>query len=123
MRKGYTLLLIEQKKPVIDTVKKVAERHGLHLIVAEDGQEGLDIARAESPDMIIVRRNCPVLDALSMSVLLKQSKKTEKIPVMVICSEATAAEREKFQDAGCNDCLEEPFTEDELKRHIEDWLP
>ncbi len=115
-------MLIEQKSAVIDKVKNVARRHGLRVLLAEDGQEGLDIAKAESPDMIIVRRDSPVLDALSMSVLLKQSKKTESIPVMVICSEASAAERERFQDAGCNDCLEEPFTEEELKKHLEDWL-
>ncbi len=123
MKKGNTILLVEQRATVIEMVKNVARQHGIRVILAEDGQEGLDMAKAECPDMIIVRRDCPVLDALSMSVLLRQSKKTEEIPVMVICSEAPAAERERFQDAGCNDCIEEPFTEEELERHIEGWLP
>ncbi len=123
MKRDDTILLIEQRSTVIETVKNVADSCGVKLLVAEDGQEGLDMASAESPDMIIVRRDSPVLDALSMTVLLKQSKETEDIPVIVICAEASASELEKFHDAGCNDCIEEPFTEQELKEHLKEWLP
>ncbi len=122
MKRDDTILLIEQRAGVIETVRNVAGSFGIRLLVAEDGQEGLDVANAESPDMIIVRRDSPVLDALSMSVLLKQSKKTEDIPIIVISTEVSASELEKFQDAGCNDCIKEPFTEDELKKYLKDWL-
>jgi two-component system cell cycle response regulator DivK len=118
-----TILLVDNKADVRETLGKIAGQLGLRLLLAEDGQEGLDIAKSENPDIIMIRRNAPILDALSMSVLLKQSDKTRDIPVVVICSDASPSELERFQDAGCSYCLKEPFTTDELNERLKDWLP
>jgi two-component system cell cycle response regulator DivK len=123
MKEGQTILLVDYNQSVIDTVRKLVNQTGLRLILAEDGQEGLDLVKAELPDLIIIRKDVPVLDALSMSVLLKQSPKTQDIPVIVICTMASSSERERFHDAGCIDFIEEPFTVNDLLQRLEDWLP
>ncbi|MEA3385381.1 MAG: response regulator [Thermodesulfobacteriota bacterium] len=123
MKEGQTILLVDYNESVIDTVRKLANQSGLKLLLAEDGQEGLDLAKAELPDLIIIRKDVPILDALSMSVLLKQSPETDDIPVVLICMVASSSERERLHDAGCSGFIEEPFTENDLLQRLEDWLP
>lgn len=122
MKEGKTILLVDYNESVIETVRKLVNQTGLRLILAEDGQEGLDLAKAELPDLVIIRKDARILDALSMSVLLKQSPETEDIPVMVICTVASSSERERLHDAGCSGFIEEPFTANDLFQKIEDWL-
>jgi len=123
VKDGQTILLVDDNEDVIATVKAVAVKERLRLITAEDGQEGIDIANQELPDLILIRGNAKVLDAMSMSILLKQSEETKNIPVMVLCSDLSAQERERFQDAGCCGCIKEPLTERHLIKIIEEWLP
>ena len=123
MKEGQTILLVDYNESVIDTVRKLANQSGLKLLLAEDGQEGLDLAKAELPDLIIIRKDVPILDALSMSVLLKQSQETDDIPVVLICTVASSSERERLHDAGCSGFIEEPFTTNDLLQRLEDWLP
>ncbi|RKX62615.1 MAG: hypothetical protein DRP37_01115 [Thermodesulfobacteriota bacterium] len=123
VKEGQTILLVDYNESVIETVSKLANQSGLKLLLAEDGQEGLDLAKAELPDLIIIRKDVPILDALSMSVLLKQSSETDDIPVVLICTVASSSDRERLHDAGCNGFIEEPFTTNDLLQRLEDWLP
>ena len=123
MKEGQTILLVDYNESVIETVRKLANQTGLKLLIAEDGQEGLDLAKAELPDLIIIRKDVPILDALSVSVLLKQSHETDNIPVVLICTVASSSERERLHDAGCSGFIEEPFTANDLLQRLEDWLP
>ena len=123
MKEGQTILLVDYNESVIETVRKLANQTGLRLLFAEDGQEGLDLAKAELPDLVIIRKDVPILDALSMSVLLKQSPETDNIPVVLICTVASSSERERLHDAGCSGFIEEPFTANDLLQRLEDWLP
>ena len=123
MKEGQTILLVDYNESVIETVRKLANQAGLKLLLAEDGQEGLDLAKAELPDLVIIRKDVPILDALSMSVLLKQSPETDDIPVVLICAVASSSERERLHDAGCSGFIEEPFTANDLLQRLEDWLP
>ena len=123
MKEGQTILLVDYNESVIETVRKLANQNGLRLLLAEDGQEGLDLAKAELPDLVIIRKDVPVLDALSMSVLLKQSPETDNIPVVLICTTVSSLEKERVHDAGCSGFIEEPFTENDLLQRLEGWLP
>lgn len=123
MKEGQTILLVDYNESVIETVRNIANQNGIRLLLAEDGQEGFDLAKAELPDLIIMRKDVPILDALSVSVLLKQSHETENIPVILICKAASSSERERLHDAGCSSFIEEPFTGNDLLQRLEDWLP
>ncbi|NIA08731.1 MAG: response regulator [Nitrospiraceae bacterium] len=123
MKKGQTILLVDYNKEIIDTVRSAVEQTGLRLILAEDGQEAFDIAKAEVPDLVIVRKDIPVLDALSMSVLLKQSPETKDIPVVVIWpAGASSSDLNRLQEAGCSGYIEEPFSLKDLLKKLEDCL-
>jgi len=121
-KEASSIILVEQKQDVIDIVKKAAEEIGYSLLIAEDGQEGFDLAMQNPPSLVMIRCNAPVLDAPSLSLLLKQSSATKDVPVLVICSEVSNKEHERFQDAGCNDCLKEPFSVSDLVTIFKEWL-
>ncbi|MGB9711522.1 MAG: response regulator [Dissulfurimicrobium sp.] len=123
MKQNQTILLADTSERIRRQFQTAAERLKLRLILAEDGQEALDLAVEKLPDLIVIRRNAAVLDALSFSVLLKQSANTKDIPVIIICTEASTQERERFKDAGCCGCLEEPFSDQRVIEILERWLP
>ncbi len=116
------VLLVDDKPEARNVLSKIAKEVQFKLIVAEDGQAGFDIAREEVPDLIVIRKNVPILNAQSVSVLLKQSASTEKIPIIVICPDFSKEDQEKFQDAGCNDCIKELKDEEPVISKIKEWL-
>lgn len=123
MKQNRIILLADISDEVKRQFQRVAERLKFGLILAEDGQEALDLASARTPDMVVIRRDAAVLDALSFSVLLKQSARGREIPVIIICTDASTQERERFKDAGCSGCIEEPFSDEELVESLKRWLP
>lgn len=123
MNSRSVVLLVDHQPESKAIFKQIAEKFPFELVVAEDGQAGFDMAMETPPDLIVIRQNIPILNAQSVSVLLKQSPDTDKIPIMVICSHLSGEEKEKFQDAGCSDCIKEPIDIDLVKIKIKEWLP
>ncbi len=122
MSEKPVVLLVDNKPESKEIFSKIAQEFPFNLLVAEDGQAGFDLARQEIPDLIVIRKNVPILNAQSVSVLLKQSSATEKIPILVICPDLSPEDKEKFQDAGCNDCLKEVKDVDVVKAKLKEWL-
>ena len=116
------ILLVDYQKDVQEILQEIGKHERLEVLISENGQDALDTAKEEKPDLIIMRKDIPALDALSVSVLLKETEATAHIPVVVICSGATGDEKERFRDAGLTGCLEEPVTIEKLKTSMKKWL-
>ena len=116
------ILLVDDQKDVQDVLQEFGRQKRKDIIISENGQDALDTAKEERPDLIIIRKDIPALDALSVSVLLKETDATADIPVVVICSDASTEEKERFRDAGLTACLEEPITLDKLNDILKKWL-
>lgn len=123
MKQNQIVLLADASEKVKGQFQRITEQLKLGLVVAENGQEALDIAAGQDIDIVVIRRDVAVLDALSFSVLLKQSTRAKEIPVIIICTDASTQERERFKDAGCSGCIEEPFSDKELIEVLKRWLP
>ncbi len=116
------ILLVDDRKDVQDLLQKYGEEKRREILVTENGQDALDTAREEKPGLILVRKDIPALDALSVSVLLKETEDTANIPVVVICPGASPDERERFRDAGVAGCIEEPVSLEKLAQGLDKWL-
>ncbi len=123
MNSRSVVLLVDHRPESKSIFEQIAEKFPFDLVVAEDGQAGFDMAKETPPDLIVIRQNIPILNAQSVSVLLKQSPDTDKIPIMVICSRLSEEEKGKFQDAGCDDCIKEPMDVDAIILKIQEWMP
>ncbi|OAG28431.1 response regulator [Thermodesulfatator autotrophicus] len=94
--------------------EKILAEEGLKVIKAGTGQELLDLAHEERPDLIILEKKLPVLDGLSALLLLKNDADTQDIPVIVVC-ECREKQEEEASDAGCDAFLTRPLNRDKIK--------
>ena len=79
------------------------------ITIAKDGQEGVEKARAEKPDLILMDMHLPVLDGWEATRQLKESEETKHIPIIALTADAMAGDREKAMEAGCDDYDTKPI--------------
>ncbi len=118
---GKKILLAVAKALALD-LEKMVRQWGFDILKAHDGQEVFELAQEERPVLIILERNLPVLDGMSVTVLLKDHPDTKSIPIVAICEGRCAQDQEKARDAGCDAYLSRPVNSGELKSIITKFL-
>ena len=83
-------------------------KHGYEMIVAEDGQKGVEAALREKPDLILMDLSLPVLTGWEAAQQLKQSAQTQAIPIIALSAHALEGERDKALAAGCDEFESKP---------------
>lgn len=117
-----TILLVEDHKEIWDFLSRRLKRRGYEVTVAEDGQQGLDKARAEVPGLILLDMNLPVMDGWSVAKALKGEEATRHIPIIALTAHAMAGDRDKALAAGCDDYHPKPVDFSHLLSQIETAL-
>jgi two-component system cell cycle response regulator DivK len=112
----HTILLVEDNEMNRDMLSRRLERKGYRVLTAEDGQQGVDLAMQEQPDLILMDMSLPVLDGWGATRLLKRSSETKHIPVIALTAHAMAKDKEEAYQAGCDDFDTKPV---ELSRLLE----
>ena len=97
------VLLIEDNELNRDMLKRRLERKEFIVSCAEDGQSGIDMAKNEMPDIILLDLSLPVIDGWSVARQLKADTNTKDIPIIALTAHAMKGDREKALDAGCDD--------------------
>ncbi len=86
-----------------DMLSRRLTRKGYDVLVAQDGAEGIDVARAELPDLIIMDLSLPRIDGWEATRRLKADAATGDIPVIALTAHAMSTDRDKALAAGCDD--------------------
>lgn len=107
------ILLIEDNEMNRDMLARRLKRRGYDVIVAVDGQAGIDMAHSESPDLILMDLSLPVIDGWTATSQLKADDETRQIPIIALTAHAMTGDREKAIEAGCDEFDTKPV---ELKR-------
>lgn len=103
------ILIVEDNEDNMILVCDVLSSRGYSILKAVDGQQGLDMARVERPDLIIMDLSLPLLDGWAAVRQLKDDPELRNIPVIALTAHAMAGDREKALDAGCDDYLAKPI--------------
>jgi len=114
-----TILLVEAHKEIWDFLSRRLKRRGYEVTIAEDGQQGLDKARAELPALVLLDMNLPVMDGWTVAQTLKREEATRQIPIIALTAHAMAGDREKALAAGCDDYHPKPVDISQLLKQIE----
>jgi len=116
------ILLVEDNQMNRDMLSRRLARKGYEVVIAIDGQQGVEMARSETPDLILMDMSLPVLDGWEATRQLKGAPETQAIPVIALTAHATAGDREKAVEAGCNDYDTKPIELPRLLEKIEALL-
>jgi two-component system cell cycle response regulator DivK len=110
------VLLVEDNEMNRDMLSRRLTRNGYDVVIAVNGQEGIEMAASEKPDLILMDMSLPVLDGWEATRKLKANPATASIPVIALTAHAMESDREKALAAGCDDFDTKPI---ELPRLLE----
>ena len=117
------ILIVEDNEMNRDMLSRRLERRGFAIVMAMDGQQGVDMARSEKPDLILMDMSLPVMDGWTATQTIKADADLAKIPVIALTAHAMAGDREKAMAAGCDDYDTKPIELPRLLEKIGKLLP
>ena len=97
------ILLVEDNEMNRDMLSRRLTRNGFEIAIAVDGQQGVEKAVSERPDIILMDLSLPVMDGWEATRRIKADPATRAIPVIALTANALVEDREKAMAAGCND--------------------
>ncbi|MEG3842295.1 response regulator [Microcoleus sp. herbarium14] len=113
------ILLVEDNDMNRDMLSRRLARKGYEVFIAVDGAEGVSMALAKVPDLILMDMSLPVLDGWQATQQIKAAPETSTIPVIALTAHAMAGDREKCLAAGCDDYDTKPVEFPRLLGKIE----
>ena len=102
-KKMAKILLVEDNEMNRDMLSRRLIRSGYEMSIAIDGQQGVEMAMSQLPDLILMDMSLPVIDGWEATRRIKANDATRKIPVIALTAHAMAGDREKAVEAGCDD--------------------
>jgi len=110
------ILLVEDNEMNRDMLSRRLERRGYAMVIAVDGEQGVNLARSEMPDLILMDMSLPILDGWEATRQLKNASDTKSIPIIALTAHAMTSDEERARQAGCDDFDTKPI---ELARLLE----
>lgn len=116
------VLIIEDNSLILELVVNLLEKIGLEVITAVTAENGIELAKSESPDLILMDIGLPDMDGLTATRIIKEDTKTNKIPVVAMSSHAMKGDEEKAIEAGCTDYITKPLDTKEFTKYVEKMI-
>lgn len=116
------ILLVEDNEMNRDMLSRRLIRRGYEVVMAVDGQQGIDMARTQAPDLVLMDMSLPVIDGWEAAGRLKSASETQNIPIIALTAHAMVGDREKAVGAGCDDFDTKPIDLSRLLEKIETLL-
>ena len=113
------ILLVEDHEEIWDFLTRRLKRRGHEVSLATDGQEGVNKAQAEIPDIVLLDMNLPVMDGWTAAGVLKAGAGTKHVPIIALTAHAMSGDREKALAAGCDDYHAKPIDFSQLLTQID----
>ena len=113
------ILLVEDNEMNRDMLSRRLVRKGFEVVIAVDGQEGVNMARSESPCLILMDMSLPVMDGWEATRIIKADENSKSIPIIGLSAHAMSGDREKGLAAGCDEYETKPVDFQSLLDKIE----
>ena len=97
------VLLVEDNEMNRDMLSRRLQRKGYEVLIAIDGEQGVAVAQAQQPDLILMDMSLPVLDGWEATRKIKADPAIRAVPVIALTAHAMAGDQEKCVAAGCDD--------------------
>lgn len=117
-----TILLVEDNEMNRDMLSRRLSRRGFNVLLAENGQAGVELTASQRPDLVLMDMSLPVIDGWEATRRIKADPSTSTIPVIALTAHAMASDREMALQAGCDDYDSKPVDLARLIGKIEQLL-
>lgn len=111
----FKILLVEDNELNYDMLMRRLKRKGFNTILAVDGEQAIEKAQSQNPDLILMDMSLPKIDGWEATRRIKQDPQTQSIPIIALTAHAMVGDREKALEAGCDEYDTKPV---DLKRLI-----
>jgi len=116
------ILLVDDEKDLVETVAFRLEATGYEVIKAYDGQEALDKAKKEKPNLIILDLMLPKMDGYKVCRLLKFDEKYKSIPIILFTARAQEEDKKLGEQVGADAYITKPFEPEALLGKIKELI-
>jgi DNA-binding response OmpR family regulator len=116
------ILVVDDTEDIVKLVKMYLEHHCYEVIIARDGQEGLEKAKTEKPDLIVLDLMLPKMDGYKVCGLLKKDTRYAKIPVIFFTAKAQEKDVKLGQEVGADAYITKPFEPEVLLAKIKELI-
>jgi two-component system cell cycle response regulator DivK len=118
----HKILIVEDNENNRSLFRDILTFRGYEVAVAADGQEGVALARALMPDLILMDIQMPGMDGMTAGGILKEDPATSGLKIIALTSFAMRGDLEKFLTAGFDGYLSKPINTRELPDLVKRWL-
>ena len=116
------ILVVEDNRDNMMLVADILQSLDYDVLVAVDGQQGLEVATSEKPDLILLDLSLPMMDGWTVARTLKTTQTAQHIPIIAITAHAFLGDRDRALAAGCDEYLSKPINLGELKTALARFL-
>lgn len=121
-KNSATILYIEDDLPSRILVRRVLEAEGHRVLEAADGLQGVEMARAERPELILVDINMPEVDGFEVTARLRAQPELGSVPIIALTANVMKGDRERTLAAGCSSYIQKPIDVDLLPVQLAAFL-
>ena len=116
------ILIVDDEADLLETIRFSLGLEGYNVLVATNGEEGLNVARQEKPDLILLDLMLPKLDGYKVCRLLKFDERYKSIPILMLTAKTQEKDKILGKETGANEYITKPFDMDELMAKIKSYL-
>lgn len=122
MLKRKKILVVDDDRDLVEELTLTLQASGWEITQAYDGQEGLEKARKEKPDLVLLNLVLPTMDGFQVCRELKNNPETKSIPVMLLTAKTQERDQRIGHEAGVDDYLTKPYERDVLLKRVKTFL-
>jgi two-component system cell cycle response regulator DivK len=116
------VLLVEDNEDNRTVYRTILEHFGYEVIEARNGEDGVRMARQDSPDLILMDISIPLIDGWEATRMLKGDPATAEIPIIALTAHALATDRAKAREVGCDGYLAKPCEPRRVVAEVEKFI-
>ena len=104
------ILVVDDEQMTTDLAKTFLEKHGFEVVIASDGEEALELAQEQVPDLILLDVMLPTIDGFEVCKKLKDNATFKNTPILMFTAKGLSSDVEKGEAAGADEYIVKPFS-------------
>jgi len=116
------ILVVDDEVDLVETVRFPLEMEGYHVLVSYNGEDALNQARKENPDLILLDLMLPKLDGYKVCRLLKFDERYKHIPILMLTAKTQEKDKVLGLETGADEYITKPFEMDYLMEKVKEYL-